>query len=377
MANQLRNISFPALRIQQPIGDFFVGVMSAQDVVAISYADVREIENSLDSYMGIQRRLSAPRVKELQAYVNTYDATFPTAIILAVEEDNVRWDEKTCNLTLIETNDVSFDKLARIIDGQHRVEGLRAFDGGRFEVNVAVFIGADFPTQANIFATVNLAQTKVNRSLVYDLFDYQRDRSPQKSAHIIAVALDQIDGSPFYHRIKRLGTATHGREKETLTQAAVVEALLKLISQDPMGDRDSFLKKIGISRPSAEELESLPFRELFRREREADITKIMLNYFSAVREKWPESWGDAERQGNVLPRTNGFRALMRFFKPSYLQVVKSKIGTIPEKEQFADIFALISLGDEDFNIKVFPPGTGGEAALLNHLVRETFPELER
>lgn len=372
-----KKVVFPALRISQPIGEFFVGVMAGQDVVAISYADVREIASDLDQYMGIQRRLSETRVKELQSYVRTYDATFPTAIILAVSENNADWDEEKRELTLAATEDVDLESIARIIDGQHRVEGLKAIEDNQFEVNVSIFVGADIATQANIFATVNLAQTKVNRSLVYDLFDYENERSPQKSAHDIVIALDQIPESPFYHRIKRLGRATYGRENETLTQAAVVEALLRLITNDPMGDRDTFLRKLGIRGPSKAELIDRPFRGLFLKEKDADITKIMLHYFDAVKDKWPHSWSDPNKQGNVLPKTNGFKALMRFLKPAYLKIVGSNIGAVPEKQLFSEIFRTVKLKDDDFNIQTFPPGTSGESALFRYLVRETFPELYR
>ncbi len=51
--------------------------------------------------------------------------------------------------------------------------------------------------QANIFSTVNLSQTKVNRSLAYDLFALAASRSPQKTCHDIAVALDRGKNSPL------------------------------------------------------------------------------------------------------------------------------------------------------------------------------------
>lgn len=187
-------IQFPAIPITQPIGDFYIGVMKSDDLMAVSSADVRRLhENEIDRYIGIQRRLSVQRSKELQEYVNSFDATFPTAIILAVREENASYDDKTKKLTLVATEDIPLSRIANIIDGQHRVDGLTAFRGEKFDVSVSVFVGADLATQANIFATVNLAQTKVNRSLAYDLLDYEALRSPQKVAHPITVALDRLD----------------------------------------------------------------------------------------------------------------------------------------------------------------------------------------
>ena len=103
MAN-FKTLSVPALRILQPIGEFFIGVMKADDLVSVAYADVRELEkNQLDKYMGINRRLSKNRLKQLRSYVNTYDATFPTSVILAVESENAIYDENHNILKLRET----------------------------------------------------------------------------------------------------------------------------------------------------------------------------------------------------------------------------------------------------------------------------------
>ena len=59
-----KSLEVHALRIRQPIGDFFIAVMRASDLVSVSFADVRELqENELDKYMGINRRLLNNRVK--------------------------------------------------------------------------------------------------------------------------------------------------------------------------------------------------------------------------------------------------------------------------------------------------------------------------
>ena len=332
-------------------------------------ADVRKLEkNELDQYMGINRRLDTNRVKELRADVRTYDATFPTSIILAVNATNARFDRQRKVLELFSQDDEEIRDIAKITDGQHRIAGLEAVGpDSDFDLAVAIFVGADVATQANIFATVNLAQTKVNRSLAYDLLDYEKMRSPQKSAHHIAVALDQIDGSAFYRRIKRLGRAREGREGETITQAVVVEMLLQFMSKEPMTDRDAFLRKFGLRKPTYDELRRFPFRGLFVEENEEDITRILLKYFNAVRERWPKSWDELDRKGNALPKTNGFRALMRFLKLAYLEIVGDNIGTVPRGRQFKRILSQVELRDEDFNSETFPPGTSGEAGIYRYL----------
>ena len=362
-------IEIPAFKIRQPIGELFVGRMTAPEIVSVAYADVREIQkNELDQYIGINRRLTSSRVDELTKYVGSYDATFPTSIILAVREENAQFNEERRVLTLQGTEGVALERVGKIIDGQHRIAGLKAISGDiEFEVCVAIFVGADIATQANVFATVNLAQTKVNRSLAYDLLEYEKSHSPQKAAHDIAVALDQLNESPFYRRIKRLGTATPGRKDETLTQAVVVEKLLDLMTDNKMADRDSVLRKIGLGRPTVDQLRARPFRGLFVQRKDENIARIVLRYFCAVRSRWPKSWDEIDRQGNTLPKTNGFRALMRFLKPAYLCVVGDDIGSVPAEKEFASILKAVDLEDEDFNLTTFPPGTSGEAGLYQFL----------
>lgn len=362
-------ISFPAIKLTQPIGSFFIGVMDSRDLVGVAVADIRRLEsNEIDNYIGIQRRLSSSRSKDLKSYVNSYDATFPTSIILAVNEENASWDEERKILTLHATHGIPLAEVARIIDGQHRVDGLVALEEDKtFEVSVSIFVGADIATQANIFATVNLAQTKVNRSLVYDLLDYEKKRSPQKTAHHITVALDKIDFSPFYQRIKRLGSATEGRDGEPLTQAAVVESLLDFLSKDPMSDRNTFLRSLFLRPPTPEEHQKYPFRHLFLEEKDSDITQIVLNYFTAVKQRWPVSWDDLSRKGNVLPKTNGFKALMRFLKPVYLDITKGRLDYIPTVSEFSEYLNPVKLEDDDFDIRTFPPGTSGESGLFKYL----------
>ncbi|MFN4275107.1 MAG: DGQHR domain-containing protein [Ferrovibrio sp.] len=371
-----KSITFKAIKVRQPIGEFFIGALNSKDLHAISYADVRRIEKERDveKYLGIQRPLNLARVKEIKEYVKTSDATFPTAIILAVDGSVATWDERNGTMTLTEYTDerrpsrsVPFEQIAKILDGQHRVEGLSEYKGDDFELNVTIFIDADIAEQANIFATVNLAQTKVNKSLVYDLYDLAKARSPQKSCHFIAVGLDQQQKSPFFGRIKRLGVATEGRFNETLTQATVVEAIMRYITRRPMQDRDKLMRGTSLLRASGEDEEKLIFRNLFIDEKDSEIAKIIWTYFSAVRSRWPTAWDNFER-GNILVKTNGFRAFMRFLRPAYLHVIENaKIS----ESAFIDILSEVKLKDRDFNTLEFPPGSSGESLLVERLRMET------
>ena len=295
-------IKLQVIKISQPLGEFFIGNIKARDLVKISYADVRRIEGEereVERYLGIQRPLDKSRVTKIRKYLESPDAAFPTGVVLAIEQNCVEFDQngvliiKPYQADLSEDS-ITIDKVAKVLDGQHRIAAFINEAGNYdetlnnlfsdFEFNVVVFVGIDIDEQANIFATVNLAQTKVSRSLVYDLEGLAKTRSPFKTCHQIAVALDSADSrSPLYHRIKRLGLKTKGREEsEPLTQAVFVESLIKLISADPFADRTLYMKGKTPKYISQSELIKLPFRNMFIAEKDNNIALILYNFLVII-----------------------------------------------------------------------------------------------
>jgi DGQHR domain-containing protein len=393
-----KELKLKVLKVRQPIGDFYVASIKAQDLVEISYSDVRRLaedQRDLEKYLGIQRPVSAKRIKDIKQYIEGQDATFPTAVILSVDERCAEYDQEEGAVgTLIlkafvpeqmsdsdggvsiQEQPIPFEKIAKVIDGQHRIAAFMDdnknfcfdYDDKNFDINVSIFIGADVSEQANIFATVNLAQTKVNRSLVYDLTELANTDSPYKTCHNVAVALDQEPSSPLYKRIKRLGTATPGRKKEPLTQASFVESLVKFISTNPIQDRNELLAKGKLRIADRLELKKCPFRNLFIRSKEIDITEILYNYFKAIESKWPTSWNDKDKTGNLLPRSNAFKAFMIYLREDiYPELDPTGEGYVPTVQEFDQFFSHIELKDEDFTIRNFAPGSGGQSMFLKML----------
>ena len=73
---------------------------------------------------------------------------FPTSVLIAVSSRQASFNEETSTITI-----VRHSKAAKIIDGQHRIAGLRGYRGPQFDVNVSVFIDMDLQDQAMVFAT--------------------------------------------------------------------------------------------------------------------------------------------------------------------------------------------------------------------------------
>ncbi len=357
--NEERWITVPCIPLQQPIGMFYIAAIRSRDLADISFADRARIEDGdreIEVLSGLQRPLSPKRVGELKRYVTSIDACFPTGVILAMSSEDAIFDDAASTMSIRYSNNV-----AKIIDGQHRIEGLAGYQGPLFEINVTIFIDMEMEDQAIVFSTINLKQTPVSNSLVFELFEYAKTRSPQKTCHYIARLLNARSDSPFYQRIMILGMAT-GKPNESLTQAAFIDPLMKLVSTDAMGDRDRLKrgKALELIDDGMIRTRKLIFRNMFIREEDAKIAKVLWNYFTAVSQRWPLAWQQKQR-GLILNRTTGYRALLAFLPIVILSL--DLVNKIPDIETFRTVFDRVKLKDEDLSTDEFKPGTSGQSAL--------------
>ena len=356
-------ISFPCLEVTQPIGTFYVGVLPSKSLVNLSYSDVRRPEGQrrdVERYLGIERPLDQKRVAEIREYVGTVDASFPSPIIVAVDASDTQYDSGS---GMFRVRDLQ--GIAKVLDGQHRLAGLATYEEA-FDLVVTIFVDMDIENQALLFATINLEQTKVSKSLAYDLYEYARQRSPQKSAHNIVRLLDSEAGSPFLGKIKILGTA--GNPEETLSQAVLVDALLPLVSANPVEDRDLVKRGKRLPRATPDEERSLILRNMWLDNEDEKIARVLWNYFGAVEDRWEDSWR-VPRRGNMLNRTTGFRGLMLFLRPSYLACGGPE--RVPTRAQFRELFDKVKLEGEDFTPANYRPGSSGQSKLRNDLLEQT------
>lgn len=377
----IQQLSVPVFTVSQPIGTFFVGTIRARELLTICKYDYRRMQfkNGYVDFLGIQRPLNHRRTAEIARYTNTVDACFPTSIVISIDEKCVVIDDTNIEgvqiLKIIpylneddDTLSIPFDHIASIIDGRHRLKGLEEAGNLDFELNVSIFIGADDATEATIFSIVNLAQTKVNKSLVYDLFSLAKTRSPEKTCHEIVVALDRLEESPFQNLIKRLGVSTEGRIGETLSQATMVKGILPYISNDPAGDRDRG-KRFAFWEPlNDRDTQRRIFYPFYAKGEDVKILQLMINYFSAIRDRWSEAWENTGK-GSIIKRTNGYNGFMRFFRPAYLYYTTEP--RVVSKSEFYRMFQDIKLKDDDFNPKRYLPGSSGATALYNDLMSQT------
>lgn len=301
-------MNVPYLKVSQPIGTFYLTSIPAVDLVKFV-----EVKSRGDYPDGVQRQESALRIKEITRYCSNSDATFPTSIIVSVNADaEVSIDNKY----IIFNEDTI---IGDVIDGQHRLKGLMGSkDINKFELPVVFMFDLEAYQKAYVFSTINSKQTKVNMSLIYDLFALSIDRSPYKTCHEIARAFNQESNSPFYNRLKMLGVKEKDQKLATLSQGTFVKYLLPLISKKP--DEDTTLIK---EEKTLKEDSKCPLRDYFIKENDTVIYKILMNYFKAVQNVFKDEWEKPDEY--ILSKSIGFGALIGLFSELYTKGVNEGV----------------------------------------------------
>jgi DGQHR domain-containing protein len=252
-----------------------------------------------------------------------------------------------------------------VLDGQHRILGLeRSSNIEDFDVPVVLMFDLSSDDKAFVFSIINSKQTPVSGSLIYDLFDLSKYRSPQKTCHYIAQALNSSPESPFYRRLKMLGRREEhhdGASRIMLTQGSFAARLQELISKDPMEDA----RRIKADE-NLEDDSRCPLRKYFKEKDDSSLLKIVGNYFSAVSLVFHEEWND-ETGGSIIRKTVGYTALVIVFRHLLEEAFQEKNLT---KEYFASKFNEMkkNLGESTLTANNFPSSGAGAIKLAKALL---------
>ncbi len=199
-------------------------VMPVKDLANISYVAVRgkDIENG-----AVQRVLNRQRISAIKNYV-LGDNLFVNTFV-------INWTY-TESLPIISENEIELPILyaaAQLIDGQHRLEGIKAAMIEKPEladktIIVSLAINLETKDAAKIFLNINSEQKPVPKSLIYDLYGVtEEDRNYAISrAGDIARILNEDETSPFYNAIKFPGAA---RSRGKLESSTVIGTLKEYV----------------------------------------------------------------------------------------------------------------------------------------------------
>lgn len=283
-----------------------------------NYENQTQFQASMDFY---QRRVDAKRSNDIKDFIKNsillekngsqLATLFPTSTILAMSVDDDGFSGNRLRMVDDETCELDFKSNVFIVDGQHRMMGMiklydelsryvvRTEDDDyvfdylqKYKFNCTILVNYDLWEQGQVFVNVNFKQKPVNKSLYYEIFgsEYREnetdwERNKVYLAHQMANTLNNHPDSPFYQRIKMLGTGTG-----FVSQAFVVESLMRNFRRGGLWYFEPD-EKIAENGYYAIEL---------------------LSYFAAIKSLFYDYWpSDEATKGTIICKTTGFGAWIR------------------------------------------------------------------
>lgn len=351
------------IAVKQPIGTFYLSSIRAKTLLKIVSVSRRGVQDD-----GVQRELSELRIKSIGEYCSDPDAIFPTPIVISVNAGAaVKIDEARKKIIVEDDGSIIGD----VIDGQHRLWGIaRSNYVEEFTLPVVMMFELTTEQKAYVFSTINSNQVKVSPSLIYDLFEVAKERSPHKTVHQIARIMNNSVESPFYNRLKMLGKKEENQQNAILSQGTFAKSLLQLISRTP--DEDTRR----IKREETLELDvRCPLRVYFIGGKDEVITKILMNCFGALKDIFPDEWNRPKEY--ILWKTTGFRAVI-YALPSLLK--KGLRENVLTKDYFLHCFTAFKHKLEKDGVTLtsrdFPGGGEQNQKTLAKIIIEAVSELD-
>lgn len=348
-------IEFPfrttALKIEQPLGLYYVAVLPAELLLNVCFSDrlkAHKEENGTYVLGGTQRAIDPKRLKAIGGFISRSDAAFPNSIILAanlrgedgfIEEDaETRWSiepDEPCGASTITIPTTK--RLSAVIDGQHRLFSFAYASPSRLSMPLvcSIFFDLPKPFQAQLFATINSTQKPVDKSLTYELFGYNISEesesfwSPDKVAVFFARKLNTEEDSPLRDRIaiapendfNRLDDGS--KPKWQVSMATVVEGILRLISSNPKQDSNELLDPAPQKRQvlaGSDRGDNSALRSLYLEENDKLLYLIVVNYLKACKVLF---W-DVAGADSFIVKTVGVQALFDVLRDIAPEVLTTK-----------------------------------------------------
>lgn len=278
----MRQINADFIEVKQGKRRFFLTKLTAKTVTTISYAAIR---NQTEEEGAVQRVLNPRRISSIKDFTIS-GGDYPTAIVL-------NW-VSTENKLKKTDGALSFSEASgscQIIDGQHRIAGIRAAIEenpklSKLELPVAFYEGLSTAECADIFLSINTEQKPVPRSLVFDLYGIASEPLADPAAvraRDIALALNEAEGSPYESCIKLPNSP---KRRGGIALSTAVNAIKPLVE-----DKGAF--------------DQVEITELEMQQ------GIIFNLFRVLENKYGEMWWDTK---NVFMYAAGFTAALDFLK---------------------------------------------------------------
>lgn len=263
-------------------------IMTVKDLANISYVAVRGKDTEEGA---VQRVLNRQRIMSIKNYVLD-DNLFVNTFV-------VNWTY-TKSLPIITEAEIELPIIygaAQLIDGQHRLEGIKAAitenpDLANKTIIVSLAINLETKDAAKIFLNINSEQKPVPKSLIYDLYgvtDEERNFAINRAEDIARILNEDVN-SPFYNIIKYPGAP---RGKGKLDLSTVVNALKSYV------DHDGKLEEKNVT--------SLNLQ-----------ATVLQNYFNALRYHADKVSKWSTISSNIFYKAAGFIGAIEFFMENVL-----------------------------------------------------------
>lgn len=318
-------VTVPCIDVTQHGRVFLITKLDAGLLTRITYASVRGQDEEAGA---VQRFLNTRRIAAIKEFTLS-GGNYPNAIVL-------NWVNPTHPLRRHNSQLIVPDiaRSAQLIDGQHRVAGLKAAlednpEIGRLEIPTAIYQGLETRECADIFLAINTEQKPVARSLVFDLYGIASEQMVDPAAvraRDIVMALHEDDTSPYFDLIKLPGSP---RRQGGIALSTAVTAI------KPMVEEKGDFEQIRLT-----ELESQQ--------------QVFMNYFGALAEKYGERWTD---RSNAFMYAAGFVGAVDFLR---LRLIPYGLGRQSfTRATFRDAF---DLTPENLILQEEVKGVGGKDA---------------
>ena len=206
----LENKKIPAVKTRLGGHSVFAFSSKASDVLKIAFVNHRDLRDP-SSAPTYQRLVNPSRLKKITSFLES-GGYFPNSILLNFQK-RPRFDISLHG----EDKDIQFGylhlpskyKSLKVIDGQHRLYGCAVLNPAAHQPNLffIAFEHISGDEEANLFATINKEQQKVQKRLLDELDGELKWESPDVFERVKAIASRAVDlmnasfGSPFEDKV--------------------------------------------------------------------------------------------------------------------------------------------------------------------------------
>ena len=349
----MKKFTVPAARVRQGALVLYTTSMKVRQLVSGGFYSVETLDPEDTNDKGYQRLLNTARAKKLADYIvkgqPSQDAFLPTSVLLATDK-SIDFDEQHNTIEI----DISLVGPFSVVDGQHRLEGLKMAaekDDRVLDFEVPVNVAVNLPKIAQMchFLIVNTTQKSVDKSVeqriiarlsealeVEDMPSLPKwilntvERGEVDKALKYVDYLNETEDSPWFGKIRMANSES---DEATINQRSFVKAIVKyvLTANNPL----------------------IVFKD-FEKEK-----KIFLNYWKAIKTNLDDG------NSATLYKYGGVELFCKFSIPFFMKLQDRGSFTVSTMEKL--LKSCLENVEGDYAGVGHPDwwATGGQAGRLN------------